>query len=203
MTGDPRRRFARSMRVALGGALALLLVSVSPAAALEQKLIAADGSASDRLGASVAIQGETIVLGASREDGGRGSVYVFQRFGDSWTNTAKLAASDGAPGDGLGSSVAIDGDTIVAGAPGEAIGANRGQGSIYTFAATGPAVRSETAKLTAADGGAGDNLGTSVSIDAIRSSAAARATSLAQTAARARCTRSRVSGRPHARRQRS
>ena len=90
---------------------------------------------------------------------------MFQRFGDSWTNTAKLAASDGAPGDGLGSSVGIDGDTIVAGAPGEAIGANRGQGAIYTFAATGAAVRSEAAKLTTADGGAGDNLGTSVAID--------------------------------------
>ena len=165
VAGYRRRRFAGALRFALGAALALLLAAASSAAALEQKLSAADGAASDGLGSSVAIGGDTIVLGAPGDDARRGSVYVFQRSGDSWTNTAKLTASDGAPGDGLGSSVAINGDTIVAGAPGDAIGANRSQGSLYTFARTGAAVRSETAKLTAADGAAGDGLGTAVAID--------------------------------------
>ena len=153
------------MRVALAGALALLLVTASSAAALEHKLTAADGAASDRLGTSVSIGGGTIVLGAPGDDAGRGSVYVFQRSGDTWMNTAKLTASDGAPGDGLGSSVALNGDTIVAGAPGDAIGANRSQGSVYTFARSGAAARSETAKLTAVDGAVGDGLGSSVAID--------------------------------------
>ena len=150
-----QRRFAVAIHVVLGVALALVLVSASPAAALEQKLTAADGAAADRFGRSVSIDGATIVLGAPGDDGGRGSVYVFQRSGDSWTNTAKLTASDGAPGDGLGSSVAISGDTIVAGAPGAAIGANLFQGSLYTFAATGAVARSETAKLTTSDGAFG------------------------------------------------
>jgi FG-GAP repeat len=61
--------------------------------------------------------------------------------------------------------VAIDGDTIVAGAPFDDVGANSGQGSAYTFARTGPAARTETAKLTASDGIQGDSLGGSVSID--------------------------------------
>ena len=141
VTGYARARFALAIRVALGVALALLLVTASRAAALEQKLTAADGAASDALGTSVSIDRDTVVLGAPGDDGRRGSVYVFQRWGDVWTNTAKLTASDGAPGDGLGSSVAISGDTIIAGAPGDALGANRGQGSIYTFARTGAAAR--------------------------------------------------------------
>ncbi len=90
---------------------------------------------------------------------------MFQRLGDSWTNTAKLIAADGAAGAALGASVAIDGGTIVAGAPGDVIGVNRFQGSLYTFARTGAAARTETAKLTAADGATGDHLGSSVAID--------------------------------------
>ena len=65
---------------------------------------------------------------------------------DRRTETAKLIASDGGALDGLGSSVAIDGDTIVAGAPGHAFGVSREQGSVYTFARTGAAARTETAQ---------------------------------------------------------
>ena len=57
MTGYARERFAGAVRVALSAASALLLVTASPAAALEQKLTAADGAASDTLGTSVSIDG--------------------------------------------------------------------------------------------------------------------------------------------------
>ena len=77
----------------------------------------------------------------------------------------KLTASDGAGLDFLGISVAIEGDTIVAGAPGDDVGANLDQGSAYTFARTGAATRTETAKLTASDGQQGTVLGVSVAID--------------------------------------
>ncbi len=141
-----------------------MLALPAPAAALEQKLTAADGAAGDLLGFSVAIDGDTAVVGAP-QDGGRGAVYIFVRSGDSWAQTAKLTASDGAAGDFLGDSVAIDGDTIVAGTSRDDIGANVNQGSAYTFARTGPAARTETAKLTASDGAAFDGLGNSVAID--------------------------------------
>ena len=73
VTGYHRRRFAGAIRFALGAALALLpLVAASPAAALEPKLTAADGVASDTLGTSVSIDGETIVLGAPGDDARRG-----------------------------------------------------------------------------------------------------------------------------------
>jgi hypothetical protein len=142
-----------------------MLAFASPAAALEQKLTAADGAASDALGSSVAIDGDTIVLGAPGDGAGRGAVYVFQRSGDSWTNTAKLTASDGDTGDNLGSSVALDGDTIIAGAESRKVGSHAFQGAAYTFASAGAAARTQTAELTASDGAANDHLSSSVAID--------------------------------------
>jgi hypothetical protein len=131
-------------------------------------LTASDGAAKDRLGTSVAIDGDTILAGAPLDDVGanadQGSVYTFSRTGAAArTETAKVTASDGAAGDNLGFSVAIDGD--VAGAPLDDSGANAEQGSAYTFARAGAAARTETAKLTASDAAAGDQLGLTVAID--------------------------------------
>ncbi len=156
---DACRSLALSIPVALGLALP------APAVALEQKLIAADGAGLDQFGSSVAIEGDTAVVGAPTPNAGSGVVYLFTRAGDRWSQTAKLMASDGAADDRLGSSVAIEGDTIVAGSPGDAVGANAGQGSAYTFTRAGDAARSQTAKLTAADGAPSDVLGLSVAID--------------------------------------
>jgi len=150
------RRCARLLVAALFAGLALLAVPVGAQAA-EQRLVATDGAGSHTFGVSVAVDGDTAVVGAPNADDFRGAVYVFTRSGDSWTQTAKLTASDGAGGDSLGVSVAVDGDTIVA-------GANTLQGSVYTFARTG-GDRTQTAKLTASDGAAADQLGSSVAVD--------------------------------------
>jgi len=93
------------------------------------------------------------------------AVYVFTRSGDSWVQTAKLTASDGADSERLGRSVAIDGDTIVAGAPVNIYEDQASLGSVYTFARTGAPARTETAKLTAEDVAAEDRLGWSVAVD--------------------------------------
>ena len=138
--------------------------SAGPAARTQTaELTASDGAASDLLGASVAIDGDTIVAGAPTDDGGgRGSAYTFARTGASArTETAKLTPSDSQVLR-LGSSVAIAGDTIVVGAP----GTDNAQGSVYTFARTGPTARTETAQLTASDAAPNASLGTSVAIDA-------------------------------------
>jgi hypothetical protein len=116
-------------------------------------LIAADVTAGDRLGASVAIQGDTIVAGAPGHAGDQGAIYTFARADRS--QTAELTAGAGAPGDALGTSLAIDGDTVVAGAPGH----DAGRGAVALFDRTG-----QTAEL-AADGGApGDHAGAAVAI---------------------------------------
>ena len=95
----------------------------------------------------------------------RGSAYTFARTGAATrTQTAKLRAADGDPTDRLGTSVGIDGDTIVAGAPGDDIGVNNSQGSAYTFTRSGAASRTHTGKLVASDGAAVDELGFSIAI---------------------------------------
>ena len=132
------------------------------------KLTASDGTDSERIGRSVAIDGDTIVAGAPYAAGRGaayvGAAYVFTRSGHSWEQTAKLTATDGVDGDQLGVSVAIDGDTIVAGDPRDTVGANANQGSVYTFARSGAPERTETAKLTVSDGAESDALGVSVAI---------------------------------------
>jgi hypothetical protein len=91
------------------------------------KLTASDGETYDWFGFSVAIDGDTVVVGADHDDiggnGGQGSAYVFERPPGGWANmneSAKLTASDGEGDDHFGVSVAIDGDTLVVGADGSA-----------------------------------------------------------------------------------
>ena len=96
-------------------------------------LTADDGAADDGFGYSVAIDGDTVVIGARFDDDGgltSGSVYVFRKswFGDTYSQMAKLTASDAAAGDGFGASVAIDGDTVVIGAENAGTG-----GAVYVF----------------------------------------------------------------------
>ncbi len=100
---------------------------------IESKLTASDGEAGDRFGISVAISGDTAVVGAFQDDGNRGSAYVFVRPGGGWPGAlnedAKLTASDGAAGDRFGDSVAISGDTAVVGASSD--DGNRGSTYVY------------------------------------------------------------------------
>ena len=126
------------------------------AAAAEQQVLAVDGAAGDGFGDSVAIEGDVVVIGAPAHNTGQGAVYVFSRSGDAWSQTGKLTASDGLPGDALGTAVAIDGDVVVAGASGVdyplAVPPASNAGAVYTFATTGGAARTETGRLNASDG---------------------------------------------------
>jgi hypothetical protein len=131
------------------------------------KLTASDSSSRDHVGSSVATSGDVIVAGAPKDNGAVPALYVFVMPTGGWTSateTAKLTAS--AHPLNIGLSVAISGDTIVAGAPYETVGGNEFQGAAYVFVrpAGGWASSSETAKLTASDGDASDNLGNSVAI---------------------------------------
>ncbi|MCG8573876.1 MAG: T9SS type A sorting domain-containing protein [Flavobacteriales bacterium] len=103
-----------------------------------QKIVAADRHAGDEFGSSVAIHGNTAVVGAhiddTDEDGlnwmyHSGSAYIFERGADGvWTQTQKIVASDRSPGtefdpdhedwnDRFGESVGVWNDFIVVGAP--------------------------------------------------------------------------------------
>jgi hypothetical protein len=133
------------------------------------KLTASDGAGGDSLGYSVAIAGATAVAGAPGDNTSQGAVYVFLAGQSGWASgfqTAKLTASDGVANDYLGSSVGISGDTVVAGAPMDHAASNSNEGSVYVFLKSGPgwANGTQTAKLTASDHAAGDQLGTSVAV---------------------------------------
>ena len=129
---------------------------------LQQKLTATDGAAGDNFGNSVAISGDTIVVGAFQDNSRQGSAYVFARSGPSWTQQQKLTASDAAGSDLLGTSVGISGETIVVGAPGDDV-TSTNQGSAYIFVRNG-ATWIQQQKLIASDAAASDSLGTSVAI---------------------------------------
>jgi hypothetical protein len=137
------------------------------------ELTASDGGAGDGLGYSVAVSGDTVVAGADLHQVGsnsqQGAVYVFTMAHGGWADgmqTAELTASDGAFNDELGISVAISGDTIVAGAPLHrgASGVQQGAEYVFTMSAAGWATGTQTAELSASDGGSGDRLGESVAI---------------------------------------
>jgi len=102
----------------------------------QAKLTADDGAANDRFGTRVEIQGDTAVIAAILGDGAApdvGAAYVFTRSANVWAQHAKLAASDGASGDVFGWGVALDGDTVLAGAPTSIITLPGGPGSAYLF----------------------------------------------------------------------
>src|SRR5262249_15944822 len=86
-----------------------------------QEVTAFDGTAGDQFGASVAIDGTTAVVGAPRHQGpasvNKGSpVYVFTLSGSTWSLQQQLFAGDSSINNDFGSSVAIQGDTLVVGA---------------------------------------------------------------------------------------
>jgi len=85
---------------------------------------------------------------------------------DPLLETAELTASDGASGDALGTSVAVSGDTLVAGAPDASVSGHADQGAVYVFTepASGWTNATETAKLTASNGVADADLGASVAV---------------------------------------
>jgi hypothetical protein len=131
------------------------------------KLTAADAAMADYFGFSVAIDGNTIVVGAYGDGSGavtagEGSVYVFRTTnGVAYSQVAKFSATDTAYGDWLGYSVAIDGDTIVVGAPYK----SSRTGAAYVFRTSdGGATYGQVAKLKANDGRVRDLFGWSVAI---------------------------------------
>jgi hypothetical protein len=131
----------------------------------QAKLTASDGAADDWFGYSVSISGDYTIVGAYADDdsgSASGSAYIFKRDGTSWSEQAKLSAADGAASDFFGRSVSISGDYAIVGAYGDDDNGDS-SGSAYIFKRDGTSW-SEQAKLTAADAGASDWFGQSVSV---------------------------------------
>jgi hypothetical protein len=124
------------------------------------KLTASDGAADDYFGQSVSISGDYAIVGAYYDDdsaSNSGSAYIFKRDGTSWSEQAKITASDGAADDRFGVSVSISGDYAIVGACRDDDGGSS-SGSAYIFKHDGTSW-SEQAKITASDGAADDMFG--------------------------------------------
>ena len=133
----------------------------------EEKLNATDGDDEDHFGASVSLSadGSTALVGAFKNevDGKnfQGSAYVYRKTSEgSWTQEARLTASDGDGGDRFGKAVSISADasTVLVGAP------ERGTAYVYTRSADGS--WSEDIALIGSGGSEDDRFGGSVSISA-------------------------------------
>ena len=109
---------------------------------------------------------DTAVVGAIKGGiGSRGESYVFRFDGSTWSEEARLTASDGGSKDDFGASVDVSGDKVVIGAPRADDGVKR-SGAAYVYSRTGTVWTEET-KLFASDGAKNDFYGESVSISGI------------------------------------
>ncbi len=115
----------------------------------------AEADPGDEFGYSIAIDGDRMVVAARGEDGGSagvdgdetddgvptsGAVFVFERTGSTWTQTAYLKPSNPDENDSFGFSVDVSGDVIVVGAIGEAslatgIDGTQGNDTLFSGAA--------------------------------------------------------------------
>lgn len=180
---------AQNNNLALGSGAAYVFVRNGSTWAQEAYLKASNTDQGDSFGWSVAVSGNTVVIGASREASSAtgvngdqannsslpaGAAYVFVRDGVTWSQQAYLKASNTGVDDSFGSAVAVSGDTIVVGAPGEdsnATGVNGdqtndsapGSGAAYVFVRTGT-TWTQQAYLKASNTGEGDGFGASVAV---------------------------------------
>ncbi len=129
------------------------------------KLTANDASEGDRFGKSVALDGDTAIVGAYLSNVGsteKGAAYVFREIDGVWQQIAKLVANDGSEDDRFGWSVSLSGNTAIVGAYRSDSG-GLDSGAAYVFSENGGSWQ-QIAKITSSDREAGDYFGWSVSI---------------------------------------
>jgi len=130
------------------------------------KLTPLDAAAGDFFGSSIALRGQLAAIGAlGKDEAGEdsGAAYIFERLAGVWTQTAKLVPQDGEPFQYFGQAVAVSGDLVVVGAPGDSSAAAYA-GAAYVFQRIND-TWVQTAKLTAPDASDLDYLGAAVAVD--------------------------------------
>ena len=132
-----------------------------------ETIVANDKASFDLFGRSVAIDGDTALIGADGRDADRGAVYVFTRTDTGWSQEAKLVADDRKSSDRFGGAVALDGDTALIGADGQdARGADSGAAYIFTRSVTESGTEwTQQAKLVGDEVSLSDHFGRAVALD--------------------------------------
>ncbi len=122
------------------------------------KLTAKDAVSGDWFGESLAVDGDTAVIGAPNFVNNRGAAYIFARAGASWKQVTRLLAAGGVSNDRFGESVDIKGNTALVGATGQG-----GKGAAYVFGFNGT-VWSQLQMLSDTGGATGDFFGDAVGL---------------------------------------
>jgi flagellar hook-basal body protein len=137
----------------------------------QAKLLASDAASNEVFGTSVSLSasGNTALIGVNQEDTSpytnNGAAYVFTRSGTTWTQQAKLLASEPTTSDffGISGLLSLDGNTAIIGAFQEDTFPNTDNGAAYVFTRSGT-TWTEQQKLLASDAASTDRFGWSVSI---------------------------------------
>ena len=110
----------------------------------EQRLTSSDGAVFDSFGGTVALDGDTALIGA-RGHALVGAGYIFERSGGSWNESQKLMASDGVLDDLYTTSAALNGQFALVGAPGDQCSTGEGScGAVYIYEGSPPALQLTT-----------------------------------------------------------
>ena len=122
-------------------------------------MVPSDAHPDGSFGRVAATDGRTVVMSDWAAAESRGAVYVFEKQGDTWRETARLSASDAEPNDWFGYALDVEGDRIVVSARNKA----RNRGTVYTFARSGTGWQ-ETARIMPPDTVPNIQFGTAVAI---------------------------------------
>lgn len=144
---------------------AYIFVSSGAGWSQQAKLTPSGGTSGERFGLSASLSGDRLAVGADQAGVGAGAVYVFVRSGTTWTQEARLTAADAVAHDAFGSSVSLDADTLLAGAPfkhASALG-SYANGAAYVFTRDAGGW-SQQAKLLPAASANGDLFGFAVDV---------------------------------------
>ena len=104
------------------GVVYVYAVGPDGAAATAARLTSPSAEGADRFGAALVAAGDLLVVGAPGSAGGRGAVYRFERDGDAWRPAGAFVPEGLTAGARFGASLALSGNTLFAGAPGQAGG---------------------------------------------------------------------------------
>jgi len=133
----------------------------------QARLLASDGRNFDDFGVAVAIDGDTILVGADSTDGplsgAVGAVYSFSWTGSEWLQTQRFKASDGASGGFFGAAIALEGDTAVIGRYWDSARVLHA-GSAYVYTHNGNGTWVEAQKLIGVEPQPEDNMGMAVAL---------------------------------------
>jgi hypothetical protein len=133
-----------------------------------QKLSSDDGVFGDSFGWAIALDGNTVIVGANTASPNgldfAGAAYVFNESGGTWTQTQKLTASNGAEFDFFGGAVALVSNMALVGSEGAGSDPFSSQGLTYVFTESG-GTWTEGQQIASSDGEGNDGFGHAIAFD--------------------------------------